>query len=73
MPEWRMMENSEKTGERGKMRTTTTKKDVFVLICRKETEPDSSFVTPNFMDEKRSSDRDRFLKFSFFFFSFYSI
>ena len=36
------------------MRTTKKKKDVFLFICRKEPEPDSSFVTPNFMDEKKT-------------------
>ena len=54
------------------MRTTTKKKDVFLFICRKETEPDSSFVTLNFMDEKklvRASDRQiyKVLFFLFFF------
>ena len=37
------------------MSTTTKKKNVYLFIYRKETEPDSSFVTLNIMDEKKKT------------------
>ena len=53
------------------MRTTTKKKNVFLFIYRKETEPDSSFVTPNFMDGKKTgleTETDLYISFIFYFF-----
>ena len=66
MHEWRMMENSEKTGERKNEHHNKKEKMyiylyiffIYLFSYRKETEPDSSFVTPNFMDEKNGPQTD---------------
>ena len=57
--------------------STTTKKNkmyIYLFSYRQETEPDSSFVTPNFMDEKKTgpqteTDNIFILFFIFFFYS----
>ena len=68
-----MMENSEKTGERKNEHHNKKRKNAYLIIFRKETEPDSFFVTPNFMDEKNLVLRQRQIyRFILSFFSFYS-
>ena len=63
------MENSEKTGER--KNEHHNKKEKMYIYYRKETEPDSSFVTPNFMDEKKTGPQTDTGLYIYYIFSFF--